>query len=897
MGIKDIIKKRRERRAAKKIGASEPFDASAKFNNPTQKKIVESGQFEQKQAEYFAAKTTTSSGSSGSAPPTPTPSPTTTTTTVNKAGGVTQNGITYHGNTTVPNQGGLTANQLQAAALREAQKQYGSGVKRGGFTATYTSKQNTQRESDRQTEVKAIRNEVRPPTIRENFEPVNQGTQMYNPELNFDVKTKPYVERRTERYWTSPSGKNIPIMKDVYVDPLATGKQFERPATSVETQMLEDQRKMLSFETGTAAERVSTGDKIRQAGKDVEKYIGIDLSRESLGTQGRERIISEERIQSLKLATTDAYGGGKYGKVVGGIVTGFIPQTKGEIAGTILTAGIGAGVGFGIKGLSAAARMIPKYGTAASSVINTGAFVGGTALGGAYVYKAGQEVAATDSYWKKGEIVGGTGREFAAFGLGYGRGAKGFDIARGKRLTRGRTEIPIERLVPQEVLTGSKSFPTAPSSQHMKLFMDTTTKFPELTEGKPGGFHTTPDKFWKKSFTGAKGTSELPGTYVGSDVSIYFSGIKGKGYNVFPTIKSIIQPTGTPGIAFLKPKRFRLSPFSGGRKPKIVDGERIGGAKWKKPVEQGAIDIPRMKTEIEGVVRVNSGEYALTGQKYYTTFEGVRLPLDTFDYAGLTTKPKAGVDTGKSKGGRTRSISDYSYRGSDKISIIEPRGSYGKSTTRSISSPKVSSITSQSSMPKSSGIPSSSKSYSSSTSYSPGRSSGRSSSSRGRSSISSIISSGKSSYGRSSGRSSGGSSSISSIISSSKSPIKRTPPRFPRRKKGERKRRGTFGVQVRRGGIFKSVGSGLTLKQAQELGQQRVSQTLGATYKITGLGQQRLRTPVGFRTKATKEGTLFIERNKYRLSKKGEKREIQIAKRVARKPTKKKKKRGFFDEF
>ena len=349
------------------------------------------------------------------------------------------------------------------------------------------------------------------------FTPASQGTSSYiPPKLDFDIKTEPYIEKRTTRYWTSPSGKDIPITENIYVDPLAPGKQFERPATTEETKMLEDQRKMLSFETGTASATVSTGDKLRQAGKDVEKYLGIDLSRESLGTQSRERIISEDKIGKINSFIGDNfYGGGKVGKVTAGIVTGLIPQTKAQLGLTAVSFGIGTGVGVGVKGVSTAAKLIPKYGVAASSVINTGALVGGLALTGGYVYKTGVQIKATEEYLDKGEIIGNAARDFLAMGAGYGAGSKLFTIGRGKYITRGRTKIDIESLVPENVLSGKQNFPTAPSSQHLSLFEGTTTKFPQLTEGKPGGFHTTPTKFWKGTLEGSKGTSELPGTYVG----------------------------------------------------------------------------------------------------------------------------------------------------------------------------------------------------------------------------------------------------------------------------------------------------------------------------------------------------------------------------------------------
>jgi len=101
-----------------------------------------------------------------------------------------------------------------------------------------------------------------------------------------------------------------------------------------------------------------------------------------------------------------------------------------------------------------------------------------------------------------------------------------------------------------------------------------------------------------------------------------------------------------------------------------------------------------------------------------------------------------------------------------------------------------------------------------------------------------------------------------------------------------------FGVQVRRQGKFRSVGTKLSLQKAQTLGRERVSRTLGATYKITGAIPMALRTPKGFYSKYDKkEGLLFIEKRSKKLSKVGEVKEIQQARK------RKKKKRGFFDEY
>ena len=88
---------------------------------------------------------------------------------------------------------------------------------------------------------------------------------------------------------------------------------------------------------------------------------------------------------------------------------------------------------------------------------------------------------------------------------------------------------------------------------------------------------------------------------------------------------------------------------------------------------------------------------------------------------------------------------------------------------------------------------------------------------------------------------------------------------------------GTFGVEVRRGGKFRSVGQFGSIKEAFGAGRERVSSTLGATFKLTGTGAFPKSTP-GFYTKKTKGGTLFIEKRKFRLSRTGEKKEIRLAK-------------------
>lgn len=95
---------------------------------------------------------------------------------------------------------------------------------------------------------------------------------------------------------------------------------------------------------------------------------------------------------------------------------------------------------------------------------------------------------------------------------------------------------------------------------------------------------------------------------------------------------------------------------------------------------------------------------------------------------------------------------------------------------------------------------------------------------------------------------------------------------------GESKVGGLFGVEVRRGGKFRNIGFG-SLGKVQALGKSKTGRTLAATYKITGSNLGGLLTPTGYYKKSTKEGLLFIEKKKYRLSTGTELAEIFGAKR------------------
>lgn len=90
--------------------------------------------------------------------------------------------------------------------------------------------------------------------------------------------------------------------------------------------------------------------------------------------------------------------------------------------------------------------------------------------------------------------------------------------------------------------------------------------------------------------------------------------------------------------------------------------------------------------------------------------------------------------------------------------------------------------------------------------------------------------------------------------------------------------RDRFGVEVRRGGVFRTIATTGDLRKAFSIGAERVGTTLAATFRIKGDGRTLSSLP-GFRTKVTKEGVEFIEKRGRRLSKRGERVEIQIAKK------------------
>lgn len=86
-------------------------------------------------------------------------------------------------------------------------------------------------------------------------------------------------------------------------------------------------------------------------------------------------------------------------------------------------------------------------------------------------------------------------------------------------------------------------------------------------------------------------------------------------------------------------------------------------------------------------------------------------------------------------------------------------------------------------------------------------------------------------------------------------------------------RRGIFGVQVRRGGVFRNVGTTRTLQGALNLGRSKASTTLARSFRLTGGSVKGLGLPAGFR-RSKREKNVFVEKSKFALNTGSELNEI-----------------------
>jgi len=309
---------------------------------------------------------------------------------------------------------------------------------------------------------------------------------------------------------------------------------------------------------------------------------------------------------------------------------------------------------------------------------------------------------------------------------------------------------------------------------------------------------------------------------------------------------------------------------------------------WKQyifgsPTQQGTLYLPGAKLEVEGVV---TGPRVDVGGTGWFKFGGRRIPIQTGAYLTENTLTNLNVPSSSLTGSSSSYVPSSSF--APNVFNLGYAGLGSTSSTTSSSStatPSQISITpsyssSSSSIPSYSIISSkvSSSGGSSSRGYSTIKSSVTPSVSKA---YSSIVSSSKVSP----------STSVSKMYSSYVHPKTKinwryaptktsSPLGFYLPKSKSKISSGGFQVFGRRFGKFKPLGVGRTEREAFSLGKKFASGTLGATFKVP---KSKVFKLPGYRTKKTKEGTLFIEPSKRRLKRgSGELPEIQFYKGLKR---------------
>ena len=181
--------------------------------------------------------------------------------------------------------------------------------------------------------------------------------------------------------------------------------------------------------------------------------------------------------------------------------------------------------------------------------------------------------------------------------------------------TIGLKEIPIEQLTRKSVISGKRKFPTSPREKQLQRFLSKKYRLPGSE--KPLGYHSSPENL--KSLMIEPGSSELPGLYISSEVSPYFLKISKQtklyGGGVFSG-----QPD--PSISAITPDRFVVNPAY------KIKGKYF----WSQPTREGTAYIPKIKTEIEAILK--PGTYLkTTNKRFFTRWRGVRIPITEYKTA------------------------------------------------------------------------------------------------------------------------------------------------------------------------------------------------------------------------------------------------------------------------
>jgi hypothetical protein len=471
-----------------------------------------------------------------------------------------------------------------------------------------------------------------------------------------------------------------------------------------------------------------------------------------------------------------------------------------------------------------------------------------------------------------------------------------------------RKGLPTENLVSEPIRTGKVMLDTYNPKKHYDLFVKAKNPFDTPVNGKSplvvlhaaSGVKTTAMSEIARTGKGSIGVGPdyLPGGFVApSDkAAVLFLGI-GKGNVAGEWYSSnIFNPYSSPKLMAIYPKgiRNRASTSTG---ESSLSGQPL--RKFKGTDKLGVVDIPRIKSEPEGILPPGTRLQRIA-RDFFFTWKGVRIPIDEFKVVDPDSEPIKGAV--KTFG---RFSSEYTV---GRTSVMTPASFIAASSLKkSSSSIAKSSLGSSASSLKSSSpvlsssLRSSSSSVTSSTRSSSVRSSlTSSSSSSSGSSSSSSASSSASSFGSSSS-SKGGSSSSRSGSSWYPSSSSVSPPPSERKSYGyssgkstaKKKKRGAFQALAKRRGRWFAIGRPTERAEALDIGTAYSKRTLGASFKVIGVDAfsenvatsgefQRFREQFrDYKVRGNQKIPLkdeFIQRRSFRLSTPGEKAEIKSAK-------------------
>jgi len=400
---------------------------------------------------------------------------------------------------------------------------------------------------------------------------------------------------------------------------------------------------------------------------------------------------------------------------------------------------------------------------------------------------------------------------------------------KGELASIGRQEIQIEKLSSQ------KPYPEAPVEKHLEIFKENKYALPG--EESPGVYHATPyGGSFKETFTVTPGSSELPGLYVAPEVSYKFLKIQGVEIPVpkFFDLSTTSVLEKAPKILRIYPEAIEEAPTFGEillpkKSAVIIERFKTRGPESTKflltKAEKGVAYVPGVKTEIEAIIPPES-TFALSGQKFYTEFIGIKVPIDQY----ISSAEKGVISASELEGGYIPTFSittpgTIGY-GISRVKYVPSKISYPSNVSKIVS--QVSSVPSKS-------IASVSKVSYPTISYP------------------SITTSSITTY-----------PSISYLpIVPPSYVVPYVPPKYPityspitpkiitpkiippfksldeekRFKFGERKRRKAYSVFLRRRGKYIPVAIGLPRERALKFGSEKALGTLGRTFKIKAMGE------------------------------------------------------------